>query len=466
MFRLFTTACLIFLSTQAFPQQLAFPGAEGYGKFTRGGRGGDVIEVTNLNDSGAGSLRAAVEANGPRTVIFRTGGNIRLESDLVIREPFITIAGQTAPGEGICISDYSLVIEADEVIVRHVRVRLGDRAGRPVDAISARFHKNIIIDHVSASWAIDETASVYYCDSITVQWCIISESLHNSVHPKGPHGFGGIWGGNFASYHHNILAHHTSRNPRIASGSPRTDFRNNVIYNWGYNSMYGGEMHFRDDEKWSSTYVNIVNNYFKPGPATQPGDVSHRIVNPSARETEDDYGKWYVMGNHMEGQPDISMDNWAGGVQPQDGAEYLSLCRAKSPFEGTMSHPEETAQQAYTRVLEYAGARKPVLDAVDKRIIEEVRTGTATYEGPSYESRHEVTDNALRCGIIDSPTDVGGWPVYDAGTPPVDSDHDGMPDEWEDLMNLDKNDPSDRNTHSPAGYTMLEEYLNSLCPEM
>ena len=244
---------------------LAFPTAEGYGKYTIGGRGGKVYEVTNLNDSGEGSLRAAIEAKGPRTVVFRVSGTIDLKSALNIRNPYITIAGQTAPGDGICIKRYPLNISADEVIIRYIRIRLGDESTRSDDAISARYRKNIILDHISASWSIDETMSIYHCENVTIQWCMITESLSQSNHTKGSHGFGGIWGSNYSTYHHNLLAHHSSRNPRWASGGGFNDYRNNVLYNWGYNSSYGGEKHQVGNPKFSDITVNFVNNYYKPG---------------------------------------------------------------------------------------------------------------------------------------------------------------------------------------------------------
>lgn len=263
---------------------MAFPTAEGYGKYAKGGRGGEVYEVINLNDSGKGSLREAVEASGPRTVVFRVSGNIELESPIKIKNPYITIAGQTAPGAGICLKNYPLSIDANHVIVRYIRVRPGDVSGKDYDAISSRYTKHLILDHVSASWSVDETMSVYHCDSITVQWCMISESMSGSNHVKGPHGFGGIWGSNHSTYHHNLLAHHSSRNPRMASGSGYTDYRNNVIYNWGYQSLYGGEANQKGNDKFNFSTFNIVANYYKPGPATQAGEVSYRIANPSFRD--------------------------------------------------------------------------------------------------------------------------------------------------------------------------------------
>ena len=222
---------LLFVST-SWSQQLAFPTAEGYGKYTVGGRGGAVYEVTNLNDSGEGSLRAGVEASGPRTIVFRISGTIDLKSDMRIKHPYITIAGQTAPGDGITLRGYPLLIDADEVIVRYIRVRLGDESGDATDAITSRFTNNLILDHVSASWSEDETVSIYHGKNLTVQWCVISESLYQSNHPKGNHGYGGIWGSNYSTFHHNLIANHSNRNPRFASGCGNVDYRNNVVYNW------------------------------------------------------------------------------------------------------------------------------------------------------------------------------------------------------------------------------------------
>ena len=230
-----TVALLVSVAGPSYAQQRqpAFPTAEGYGKYTVGGRGGAVIEGTNLNDSGPGSLRAAIEAEGPRTVVFRVSGTIDLQKALTIKNPHITIAGQTAPGDGICLKRYPLNIGADEVVIRYIRVRLGDESGGETDAIGGRYHKNIILDHVSASWSVDECVSIYHCDSVTIQWCMITESLFDSHHVKGSHGFGGIWGSNHSTYHHNLIAHHSSRNPRWASGAGNNDYRNNVLYNWG-----------------------------------------------------------------------------------------------------------------------------------------------------------------------------------------------------------------------------------------
>ena len=449
------TVILLFCSAYSFAQnQLAFPTAEGYGKYTVGGRGGKVYEVTNINDSGEGSLRAAVEAKGPRTVVFRVSGTIDLKRNLVIRNPYITIAGQTVPGDGICVKRYPLMIGADEVIIRYIRVRFGDESGQDSDAISARYVKNLILDHVSASWSVDETMSIYHCENITVQWCMITESMFNSNHVKSTHGFGGIWGSNYSTYHHNLIAHHSSRNPRFASGCGNTDYRNNVLYNWGYQSCYGGEKQQKGNAKFNFSNINIVANYYKPGPATAPGKVSHRIASPSSRG-DGDHGKWYIDDNVVEGNATVTADNWNDGVQPSK-----PIFKLDRPW-AAMAINQQTAQEAYKSVLENAGATLPKRDAVDARIIEETRNGTATYEG-IYKTKKTVPDKSRICGIIDSQTDVGGWPELRSTTAPTDTDHDGMPDDWEIMKDLNPNNAADRNNVAADGYTNLEAYLNWL----
>lgn len=466
---LLITIILLFFSS-AWSQQLAFPTAEGYGKYTVGGRGGKVYEVTNLNDSGAGSLRAAVEASGPRTVVFRVSGTIYLYSNLTIRNPYITIAGQTAPGDGICIANHPLEIGANQVIIRYIRTRLGDLSGIVDDAMGSRFTKHIIIDHVSASWSVDETMSIYHCDSMTVQWCIIAESLFNANHPNdadptqtAPHGFGGIWGSDYSTYHHNLIADNSSRNPRFASGSGYTDYRNNVIYNWGYNSCYGGEKQQVGDTnpEHSFTDINMVANYYKPGPATEPGQVTYRIANPGYRDVKTDYGKWYIADNTMEGNAQVTANNWDGGVQPAGGLADTSLIKLAEPWQ-SMPIKQQSAAEAYNTVLDLAGCSFPKRDAVDSTIIHDARTGTATYEG-TYNQYHTVPDPSKKCGIIDSQNDVGGFPTLNSTTPPTDSDHDGMPDSWETAHGLNPNDASDGNLYTlDSSYTNLEVYLNSI----
>lgn len=442
-------------------EPIAFPGAEGYGKYTVGGRGGQVYIVSNLNDAGEGSLRAAVEAKGPRTVVFSVSGTITLNSTLRIINPYITIAGQTAPGDGICIKRYPIIIDASQVIIRYLRVRLGGESGIDGDAVSGRFNKNIIIDHISASWSVDETMSIYHCDSLTVQWCIISESMYQSNHVKGNHGFGGIWGSNHGSYHHNLLAHHSSRNPRFASGSQYTDYRNNVLYNWGYQSSYGGEKYQKDNASYDFTQINMVANYYKPGPATRPGEVSYRIVNPSTHGGAEGYGKWYIAENMIEGNAKVSNDNWDGGVQPQTGVEFISSIKMDKPWPA-LAIVQQSAAVAYTLVLQNAGAILPKRDMVDCRIVEETQKGIATYEGATYKTKSQMNDKSKKSGIIDSPEDVGGWPILKSAAAPVDTDLDGMPDSWELIQGLDPKNPNDRNRIGKGGYTMLEVFMNGL----
>jgi len=456
MRKLFFGILILFISN-VYAQQLAFPTAEGYGKYTKGGRGGVVYEVTNLNDSSEGSLRAAVEASGPRTVVFRVSGTIELESPIRIKNPYITIAGQTAPGDGICLKNHPLSIDADHVIVRYLRIRLGDESGEDYDAVSSRYTKHIILDHISASWSVDECLSIYHCDSITVQWCLISESMSKSNHIKGSHGFGGIWGSNYGTYHHNLLAHHSSRNPRMASGSGFTDYRNNVIYNWGYQSLYGGEKQQKGNDKFNFSSFNIVANYYKPGPATRPGEIMYRIANPSFRSAAD-FGKWYISDNVVAGNADVTANNWNGGVQTDISFEKIRLHK---PWP-SMPINQQTAEGAYKHILDRAGSILPKRDAVDERIIREVRGGYATHEGNSYKREHKVADPSKVCGIIDTQKDVGGWPILRAEPAPQDTDHDGMPDSWEETHKLDKENPEDRNTIAQDGYTMLEKYLNSI----
>ncbi|SMF20000.1 Pectate lyase [Alteromonadaceae bacterium Bs31] len=422
-------------TTPPSQELVAFPGAEGYGKYTTGGRGGKVYEVTNLNDSGAGSLRAAIQASGARTIVFRVSGTIDLKSTLSISNSDITIAGQTAPGDGITLKRYPLVIKADNVIIRYIRSRFGDLLKNDADAISMRYQKNIILDHVSASWGDDETMSLYHGENVTIQWCLVSETLNRG----GDHGFAGIWGSPYSTHHHNLIAHNVSRSIRFASGAGNVDYRNNVIYNWGYNSAYGGEQNQVGNDKFNFSNINMVANYYKPGPATSSG-VSSRIINPTTRDGDNDIGKFYVADNYVVGNSKVSADNWDGGVQPANQAAKLDEPWPSMPIN------QETAEEAYESVLAHVGASKS-RDAVDARIIEEVRTGTALYG---------------KNGIIESQEEVGGWPALNSTPAPQDSDHDGMPDEWELAEGLDPSNPNDRNDTDEIGYTMLENYLNSI----
>lgn len=416
----------------------AFPGAEGFGKFAIGGRGGRVIAVTNLNDAGPGSLRAACEAEGPRTVVFRVSGTIPLESELKIKHPYLTIAGQTAPGDGICVAHRNVKCDAENVVIRYMRFRPGDVSGVESDGFGGECSHSII-DHCTVSWGIDETLSINKANNFTVQWCMISESLFNSLHKKGHHGYGGLWGGPGGSWHHNILAHHSSRNPRASGNeiSGLMDCRNNVIYNWGFNSAYGGEM-------WPR---NWVNNYYKPGPATEPKVRQRIFLQKDAR------GRMYADGNFVWGSPAVSRDNWNGGIDfAPDGDATEATLRSDTPYVVAPVRTE-TAEEAYESVLAQAGASL-VRDTVDARIIEEIRTGTAKY-GKTWRGGGN--------GIIDSQADVGGWPELKTAPAPADGDGDGMPDEWELRQRLDPQAPDDGVLDQDEdGYTNLEEYLNSL----
>jgi pectate lyase len=431
-------------------QPIAFPGAEGFGRFASGGRGGQVIYVTNLNNSGAGSLRAAVTASGPRTVVFAVGGTIQLQSTLRITNGNLTIAGQTAPGGGICLAGYPLDPSgASNVIIRFIRSRLGDTAALENDAFNCRYATDVIIDHCSFSWGIDETATAYDNTRFTMQWCVISESLRDSVHDKGVHGYGGIWGGLGASFHHNLIAHHDSRNPRLNGAryhlteNELVDFRNNVIYNWRSNSCYGGE----PASATVPSRQNLINNYYKYGPATA-SNIRSRILSPSALDGS--YGLFHVSGNFVRGSTTITADNWAGGVQGLNSSQ-LAAIKAENPFSVAPVITQD-ATDAYPLVLAKAGCVIPFRDPVDARIVQETTNGTTTFTG----SRGGLQ------GIIDSQTDVGGWPLLDAGTAPLDTDGDGMPDAWELANNLNPTNASDRNLTDANGYTRLENYLNSL----
>jgi len=460
MKKLVLSAIALVFSGFFYAQQLAFPGAEGYGKYTVGGRGGAVIEVTNLNDVGTGSLRAAVEASGPRTVVFKVSGTIALSSTLNISNPNITIAGQTAPGDGICLRNYPLILSTNQIIIRYIRVRLGDDMSVEADAISGRGCSNVILDHVSASWSVDETMSIYFCENTTIQWCMISESMFNSNHAKGSHGFGGIMGGNYTSIHHNLLAHHSSRNFRFASGCGNTDYRNNVVYNWGYNSAYGGENQQVGDAAHAFSNINMVANYYKHGPATAAGSMSYRIVNPSYRDVKTDYGKWYVSDNVVVGNTAVTVNNWNGGVQPSGGNQDSVYLKLNSPWP-SMAINQQTATNAYASVLDNVGASLPKRDIVDARVVDNTRNGNASYEG-AYNTIKSVPNKNVVCGIIDSESDVGGWPVLSTGVIPTDTDKDGMPDAWENAHRLNPSSAADRNTVATDGYTMLEKYLNSI----
>lgn len=457
--KIFTTGILtmLALSVPAQDKTLSFPGAEGFGRYTTGGRGGKVLFVTKLtDDSSEGTLRYALEQKGARYILFKTAGTIYLESPLKIKEGNVTIAGQTAPGDGITIANYETFVAADNVIIRFLRFRMGDQKKFEGDALGARFMKDLIVDHCSMSWSTDETVSIYVNENTTLQWCVISESLRNSAHQKGAHGYGGIAGGKFASFHHNIYAHHDSRNPRLGeyAGSKfaltdLTDFRNNVIYNWGHNNVYGGE----------GMNVNMVNNYYKPGPASMNKKRIVAIDKNEKPETEvyNIWGKYYINGNVSEGNPDVTADNWNLGVFNQMKPSYnltdadKNSIKINQPHEIQNNIKTDSPKEAYEKVLKIGGASL-VRDAVDLRILKEVKNGTFTYNG-SLGSKN---------GIIDSQNDVGGFPDLKPGKALLDSDNDGMPDEWETKHNLDPKKANANGRDLDKNYDNIEVYMNDL----
>ncbi|WP_211316371.1 pectate lyase [Niabella yanshanensis] len=436
---------------------IAFPGAEGFGRFTTGGRGGQVIKVTNLNDNGIGSLRAAIETKGPRIIVFDVSGTIELRSNLRINNSDITIAGQTAPGDGITLKNYPVDLAADNIIIRFIRFRMGDEAKQEGDAIGGKWRKNIIVDHCSMSWSTDECVSIYNNEYTTLQWCIISESLRNSAHQKGAHGYGGIWGGRFATFHHNLMAHHDSRVPRYGEHANHefaltdlVDVRNNVFYNWGNNNAYGGE----------GMNINIVNNYFKPGPATVKKD---RIYSPDKNRKEGTrvyniWGRFYIDGNFVKDSKQSTADNWTYGVYNQLHHNYASITAAeKAGLKKETPHPFNdnlrtyTAQKAYDQVLQFSGASL-VRDAVDQRIINDVEKQSFTANGSA----------GSKNGIIDSQNDVGGWPELKSLPAPKDTDGDGMPDVWEIANKLDPEKANAAGRDLNKDYDNIEVYINSL----
>ena len=377
---------------------VAFKGAEGCGKYSLGGRGGKEYVVTSLADDGSeGTLRHAVEAEGPRIVTFAVSGDIHLTAPLNIENPYLTILGQTAPGEGITLRDHNVYITADHVIMRYLRMRLGSEAKVEADAVGARHCRYLIIDHCSISWATDENASFYNFADATIQWCIISEALNSSVHHKGKHGYGGIWGGRNVSFHHNLFAHNNSRNPRF--DHPRlywnndllryrgtVDFVNNVVYNWGMKAIYGGE------EGW----FNVRNNYFRPGPATRTLDGEWLDISTS-ETTSMIPGNFHVSGNRYDVSA-VRKGNSEGKLPDYvkiTGRQRVYEENSKKPFAIRVSLPEQDADAAYKAVLKSAGASQK-RDALDRRIISEVKKGLALYKG-------SVTGIP---GIIDDEDDV------------------------------------------------------------
>jgi hypothetical protein len=460
----------------------AFPGAEGWGRYTTGGRGGSVYYVTSLEDNAdtpaAGTFRWAVNQPDSRIILFNVSGTIHLKNTLNITSGNLTIAGQSAPGDGICLADFPLNVSASNVIIRFLRVRMGDLImtdADGADALGGRSQKNVIIDHCSCSWSTDECVSFYGNENFTLQWCFISESLKISKHTKGAHGYGGIWGGAKASFHHNLLIHHSSRTPRLGSlsttvGREVCDLRNNVIYNHGGFACYGAE----------GMNGNIVNCYYKPGPSSQTDKRRGQIINIGLNSTDPlrpRWGQWYVAGNFTNStntntptnpyEVNSNSDNWKYGVLPFvnmdsiSAADLLKLKAASSfdPGEVTTHSPQE----AYKKVLAWGGCSLS-RDTIDGRLVYETRTGKTTFT--------ESRTTSPSPGYIDTPTDTKPagadsswtpWPVLQSRTPLADLDLDGLPDHWEDSLGLNKRYRLDaRNVNPKTGYTYVEDYLNSL----
>lgn len=451
----------------------AFPGAAGAGRFTTGGAGGDVYTVTSLADSGEGTLRWAIEKSGKRTIVFAVGGVIALEKQLVIRNDDVTIAGQTAPGAGICLKNHTLRVDANNVIIRFIRCRMGDEAKEEDDAMNGYQKnypgkRNIIIDHCSMSWSTDECASFYGNTDFTMQWCIVSESLTNSIHGKGKHGYGGLWGGSPATFHHNLLAHHSNRTPRLCGSrySNRADMEqvdliNNVIYNWSSEGAYGAQ---------GGSY-NVMNNYYKPGPVASHTGVHCRFFTAYVDDGENaqakgTYGRFYLSGNYMADREGLKWPAEVAAANADNTSATAFVVKndelpaedllASSPFEILDDYSfMQTAQEAFESVLQTAGASNK-RDKIDTRIVNETRNGTYSRKG----------SNGSDYGFIDTQSDAEGWGEYvETHSEEPDTDGDGMPDTWEETHGLNPNDPSDRNdtdVDENKVYTNLEMYLNGL----
>ena len=473
-----------YLPAAAKPEDLpqakipAFPGAEGGGMYSFGGRMGKVLIVSNLDDDGPGSFREACETAGPRIIVFNVAGIIKLKDRVRIRAPYVTIAGNTAPGDGVCIAGNTVELETHDIIIRHMRFRRGATdATERNDSFGGNPIGNVMIDHVSTSWGLDENMSMYRhmyqppdgskelklpTVNITIQHSIFSEAL-NTFH----HAFGSTIGGLNSTFHHNLWACNTGRNPSVGMYGDFT-FVNNVLFNYRHRTIDGGDQR---------SFFNIINNYLKPGPGTPSSSVAYRILKPESERSKvvfDNFGKAYVAGNFVEGYPEISADNWAGGVQPDSKApvvEVLPKIKVNEPF----AHAKltiESAQTAFEKVLANAGATLPKRDAVDIRVTEMVRTGVvppitiaATSAAKAVEVGYapmwvqELIESVPK-GFITDPSEVGGYPNYQ-GTPKVDSDTDGMPDEWERSHGLDPNNAADSNLDRDGdGYTNIEEYIN------
>ena len=486
IFKSLLLLCLCMAATVVFAEEKtpAFPGAEGFGRYVTGGRGGNVYHVTSLADDGSeGTLRWALGKSGVKTIVFDVSGTIHLQSSLDISIGNVTIAGQTAPGDGICVADYPVSIKANNVIVRYMRFRLGNKnvlanGADGWDGFGGFDQQDWIIDHCSVSWSIDECLSVLGNKNTTVQWCLVAQSLVNSGHSKGAHGYGGNWGGSGASFHHNLIAHHGSRTPRLGPRpttqlDERMDMRNNVIYNFGGNGCYGGE----------GMNVNIVNNYYKPGPGSPTDKKGYRIAGigirtntyvntyPAYAPALHLWGKYYVTGNYNSKYPQLNQDNWTYGIINQidasgcDGTftqETKDSIKLAEPIDYILT-TTHSAADAYDRVLDFAGASLH-RDSFDELMVSDTRNGKATYTG-----------SGLSKGFVNSqddnkPSDAdaswSAWPTLASKEAPKDTDGDGMPDEWELANALDPTNPKDGKTIGSDGYSNLERYLNSLVADI
>ena len=433
--------------------------------------GGTIYRVSSLEDKDPynpemGTLRYAVNQSGARVIVFNVAGTIHLKAPLEIKNGNITILGQSAPGRGVCIADYPIIIKkTHDVVLRFIRCRLGNESLKKdpdtdYDAISINDSRNILIDHCSFSWSVDECVSCYGNENFTLQYCFITESLRDAGHVKGAHGYGGIWGGKNASFHHNLIAHHDSRNPRFDHDFVDTkyagpiDFVNNVVYNWGGNSAYGGE---GSTHGKGGRHINMVANYFKPGPSTssskstdKPVKVNERLVDPwtSCSNCTDACGgnvvapTIYLTGNKMTSSADVTEDNWKGSTR----AKSVAGTDTRWTEGLTLLETEQTADSAYETVLAKAGCSLS-RDAVDERIVNEVRNGNGS--------------------LIDKPADVGGWPELDDSSDIVDADSDGIPDEWESRYGLNPKDPVDAGKISlVTGHLNIEVYLCDLVKDL
>lgn len=456
----------------------AFPGAMGGGAQTPGGRGGKIFVVTSLEDSGNGTFREALEAVGARTVVFNVSGIIRLKKPITVRAPYITIAGQTAPGDGICVAGESVLLDTHDIIIRYMRFRRGEtEVTRRDDALGGNVIGNVIIDHCSMSWGLDENISLYRHQfqanekSKLEKLPAVNVTIQNTISAEGldtyNHAFGSTIGGLNSMFIRNLWADNISRNASVGMyGS--FNFVNNVVFNWWNRTLDGGD--------YRSQY-NIINNYFKPGPIT-PTDqpIRYRIIKPeSGSISPKRFGKAFVDGNFIAGSPEVTADNWNGGVQledlsPEITKDFLTQIKQNRAF----AMPPISimkADKAYDYVLENAGATLPKRDAVDERIVKQVRTGKIEVKdglentiGKEFIKRRLPADSYKK-GIITHPDQVGGYPEY-KGKAYKDSDNDGIPDAWEKKFGMNPNDASDANKDSNGdGYTNIEKYFNGIDPK-